>query len=159
MATIASQAQRGADARVPENMPSGTGTGLPKPKIACARYVASAGRRCDYYLDGGACRRPDEFMCVVWLEANGYRVTTAAPAPATPLNLAPPTTSAPAVTPPPPLPSSPSPSRAPLASPVSPAKPSSFPALGAFDEGYEPQLHRLPRGVEDRTPAIDPNTG
>jgi hypothetical protein len=122
MATIASQAQRGADAKVPESTPSGTGTALPKPRITCPKYVASAGRRCDHYLDGGPCSRPDEFMCVVWLEANGYRAATAAPASATPLNLATPTTSAPAVTPPPPRPPSPSPSRAPLASPVSPPK-------------------------------------
>jgi len=41
------------------------------PKIACAKYAPGGGRRCAHYADG-ACLRPDEFMCVEWLRANGY---------------------------------------------------------------------------------------
>ena len=42
------------------------------PEIACAKYVPREGRRCVHYADGGPCLRPDEFMCVEWLKANGY---------------------------------------------------------------------------------------
>ena len=41
------------------------------PEIACAKYVPGEGRRCVHYADG-PCLRPDEFMCVEWLSANGY---------------------------------------------------------------------------------------
>lgn len=43
--------------------------------FACPHYDPPAGgRRCRSYLDGGACGRPDEFMCVEWLKANGHAV-------------------------------------------------------------------------------------
>jgi hypothetical protein len=38
--------------------------------ITCPKYVPIAGRRCAYYLDNGACVRPDLFMCVEWLVRN-----------------------------------------------------------------------------------------
>jgi hypothetical protein len=41
------------------------------PEIACANYVPGEGRRCVHYAVG-TCLRPDEFMCVEWLKANGY---------------------------------------------------------------------------------------
>ena len=43
--------------------------------ITCAHYDAPAGeKRCRHYVKGGACDRPDEFMCVEWLKANGHAV-------------------------------------------------------------------------------------
>lgn len=39
--------------------------------FTCAHYEPlAASRRCRSYLDGGGCARPDEFMCVEWLNAN-----------------------------------------------------------------------------------------
>ena len=56
----------------------------PKPTFTCAHYDPPAGsRRCRHYLDGGACERPDEFMCVEWLKANGHP-TPAEPSPPSP---------------------------------------------------------------------------
>lgn len=40
------------------------------PGITCVKYIASAGTRCAYYLDNGACVRPDMFMCCEWLRLN-----------------------------------------------------------------------------------------
>ncbi len=40
--------------------------------FGCPHYEAVPGKkRCRHYLDGGACNRPDEFMCVEWLRLNG----------------------------------------------------------------------------------------
>ena len=38
---------------------------------SCPHYsVVAGGKRCAHYLDGGACDREDEFMCVEWLRLN-----------------------------------------------------------------------------------------
>lgn len=38
---------------------------------SCPHYSTVAGsKRCAHYLDGGACARDDEFMCVEWLRLN-----------------------------------------------------------------------------------------
>jgi hypothetical protein len=43
--------------------------------ITCPHYESIDGaRRCRWYISNGACSRPDEFMCVEWLKANGYRL-------------------------------------------------------------------------------------
>jgi hypothetical protein len=42
-----------------------------QPGVDCPKYQPRAGsKRCDYYLDGGACALATEFMCVEWLKAN-----------------------------------------------------------------------------------------
>lgn len=47
----------------------------PKPSVECPLYEPLPGsRRCSYYRDGGVCSRPDVFMCVEWLKANGQLV-------------------------------------------------------------------------------------
>jgi hypothetical protein len=44
---------------------------IPAPGIDCPRYQSRAGsKRCEHYLDGGACALATEFMCVEWLKAN-----------------------------------------------------------------------------------------
>ena len=48
------------------------GKGAPPPSVTCPRYVRSESRRCVHYLSNGGCARPDEFMCVEWLKANGH---------------------------------------------------------------------------------------
>lgn len=41
--------------------------------VQCEHYEPGEdGRRCVHYLANGACARPDEFMCVEWLRANGH---------------------------------------------------------------------------------------
>ncbi len=41
----------------------------------CAHYRAMPeSKRCPDYLDGGTCRRPDAFVCVVWLERRGVHL-------------------------------------------------------------------------------------
>ena len=53
--------------------------------FACEHYEALPdGKRCRHYLQGGACARSDEFMCVEWLKANGHAAHSPAPAPAEP---------------------------------------------------------------------------
>ncbi|MFZ5787458.1 MAG: hypothetical protein ACOY3Y_13535 [Acidobacteriota bacterium] len=53
--------------------------------FACEHYDALPdGKRCRHYLQGGACARSDEFMCVEWLRANGHAAPSPAPAPAEP---------------------------------------------------------------------------
>ena len=43
------------------------------PAFTCPKYTPAPGAsRCVHYADGGPCLRPDEFMCVEWLRANGY---------------------------------------------------------------------------------------
>lgn len=43
------------------------------PGITCEKYITGAdGKRCAYYLEDGACVRPDEFMCVEWLGRNAH---------------------------------------------------------------------------------------
>ena len=38
---------------------------------SCPHYSQVAGsKRCAHYLDGGACAREDEFMCIEWLRLN-----------------------------------------------------------------------------------------
>jgi len=50
------------------------------PGITCEKYTAGAdGKRCAYYLDDGACVRPDEFMCVEWLRRNAHLPPAPAP--------------------------------------------------------------------------------
>ena len=40
--------------------------------FSCPHYVPAPGsKRCRHYVQGGACDRPDEFMCTEWLKANG----------------------------------------------------------------------------------------
>ena len=63
----------------PRSRPSG---------ITCPRYEALPGRKhCRDYLEGGACARPDEFMCVEWLKVNGHGGTTHGPNSQTPGDL------------------------------------------------------------------------
>ena len=48
--------------------------------FSCPLYEPKPGsKRCRHYLDGGACARPDEFMCVEWLKANGHTVPPPTP--------------------------------------------------------------------------------
>jgi len=43
--------------------------------FTCPHYDPKPGsKRCRHYLDGGPCARPDEFMCIEWLKANGHAV-------------------------------------------------------------------------------------
>jgi hypothetical protein len=43
--------------------------------VDCSKYQPRAGsKRCQHYLDGGACALATEFMCVEWLKANGHLV-------------------------------------------------------------------------------------
>jgi hypothetical protein len=47
----------------------------PAPGINCPRYQPRAGsKRCEHYVDGGACALATEFMCVEWLKANRHLV-------------------------------------------------------------------------------------
>ena len=42
-----------------------------KTEFSCPHYSPVAGgKRCAHYLEGGACAREDEFMCVEWLRLN-----------------------------------------------------------------------------------------
>jgi len=50
------------------------------PQLTCAKYMPGTDHRCVHYLPGGACARPDEFMCVEWLKANGHSLPSQAPA-------------------------------------------------------------------------------
>jgi len=90
--------------------------------FTCEHYDAlPGGKRCRHYLQGGACARSDEFMCVEWLKANGHAVPS--PAPVEPAKQPEPRTLAPKVAtdlfgnplpdPPRPTPTKPSPSRTP----------------------------------------------
>jgi hypothetical protein len=48
---------------------------IPAPGINCPSYQPRAGsKRCEHYLDGGACALATEFMCVEWLRANRHLV-------------------------------------------------------------------------------------
>ncbi len=38
--------------------------------ITCPKYERGEGKRCRHYVDGGACKLTDEFMCVEWLKVN-----------------------------------------------------------------------------------------
>ena len=49
------------------------------PGVTCEKYVAGDGKRCAYYLDGGPCVRPDEFMCIEFLKRNPVRPPPVAP--------------------------------------------------------------------------------
>lgn len=95
-------------------------------KITCPHYEALPGsRRCRSYVEGGACARPDTFMCIEWLRANGH----AAPAPASPL---PSTGSSPApLVPPPDAVVSPRPFDAALVRHLDDAEIASLKSLGA----------------------------
>ncbi len=43
--------------------------------IDCPKYLPLSGsKRCQHYLDGGACALATEFMCVEWLKRNGRAV-------------------------------------------------------------------------------------
>lgn len=53
--------------------------------FACEHYEALPdGKRCRHYVQGGACARSDEFMCVEWLKANGHAAPSPAPEQAEP---------------------------------------------------------------------------
>lgn len=61
---------------------AGEGSPTRPEGITCPHFDAPPGeKRCRHYLKGGACARPDEFMCVEWLKANGHPVP---PQPASP---------------------------------------------------------------------------
>ena len=48
--------------------------------FTCPHYEPKPGsKRCRHYLEGGACARPDEFMCVEWLKANGHAALPPSP--------------------------------------------------------------------------------
>jgi len=92
--------------------------------FACEHYDAlPGGKRCRHYVQGGACARSDEFMCVEWLKANGHAAPSPAPAPVEPEKQPEPKPAAPKVAtdlfgnplpdPPRPTPTKPSASRAP----------------------------------------------
>lgn len=43
--------------------------------IVCPHYRAvSPAKRCESYVDGGTCARPDHFLCVEWERANAHRL-------------------------------------------------------------------------------------
>ena len=44
--------------------------------LVCLYEPAAESRRCRSYQPNGVCGRPDEFMCVEWLRANGHHVPT-----------------------------------------------------------------------------------
>jgi hypothetical protein len=49
--------------------------------IDCPKYLPLPGsKRCQHYLDGGACALATEFMCVEWLKRNGRAVPQEHPA-------------------------------------------------------------------------------
>jgi hypothetical protein len=49
--------------------------------IDCPKYLPLSGsKRCQHYLDGGACALATEFMCVEWLKRNGRAVPQEHPA-------------------------------------------------------------------------------
>ena len=51
----------------------------------CAHYLARSGsKRCQHYLDGGACSLASEFMCVEWLKRNRHPVPEHHPTRTTP---------------------------------------------------------------------------
>jgi hypothetical protein len=57
-----------------------TATAERPPGITCPHYESQPGeKRCRHYVKGGACARPDEFMCIEWLKANGHAVASATP--------------------------------------------------------------------------------
>lgn len=60
----------------------------------CPKYRPLPGmKRCQHYVDGGACALPDELMCVEWLKANGQAMPHPTPTPVqvTPPPVSPPT--------------------------------------------------------------------
>lgn len=53
--------------------------------VTCPSYEALPGtKRCQHYLNGGACSLPTEFMCIEWLKVNGNSAQTITPAPPIP---------------------------------------------------------------------------
>jgi hypothetical protein len=45
-----------------------------RARVACPDYEPIAGtRRCRSYHPSGVCERPEGFMCLAWLVANGHR--------------------------------------------------------------------------------------
>jgi hypothetical protein len=115
------------------------------PNIDCPKYQPRASsKRCEHYLDGGACALATEFMCVEWLKRNGRAVPQEHPShgasPAQPgflPGLAPP--AATRATPAPEVAAArvpfvptiePSPVRSPARAPITPEELASFKALG-----------------------------
>jgi len=46
-----------------------------KPAFTCPHYDPPPGeKRCRHFIANGSCARPDVFMCVEWLRANGQQV-------------------------------------------------------------------------------------
>ena len=46
-----------------------------QPVFTCPHYEAPPGeKRCRHFIANGSCARPDVFMCVEWLKANGQQV-------------------------------------------------------------------------------------
>lgn len=49
-----------------------------KSEIECKDYKKLPGsKRCQHFVEGGACRKPDYFMCVEWVKANPGKSLTA----------------------------------------------------------------------------------
>jgi hypothetical protein len=45
-----------------------------RSKMTCVDYRPLPGKvRCQHFVDGGTCARPDYFLCVEWLKANPHR--------------------------------------------------------------------------------------
>ncbi len=58
-----------------------TATGRAEKEISCPHYQPKPdSRRCQNYLDNGACAREDEFMCIQWLKANNRPIPDNHPA-------------------------------------------------------------------------------
>ena len=110
--------------------------------ISCSHYSPPPGaKRCLHYLKGGACSRPDEFMCVEWLKANG-QVVPPKPVPVSRPATPPPSAAKPDTD----LFGNPSPELAPSKS-LSKSQPSSPPAIPSPGKTTE-QKSRLPlRGL------------
>jgi hypothetical protein len=94
------------------------------PGIECPKYLPLSGsKRCQHYLDNGACTLSTELMCVEWLKCNRHFV---------PQDHASPRTAQPALLPTagPAAPVEPLPAPAPARAPIPPEELSSFTALG-----------------------------
>jgi hypothetical protein len=144
------------------------------PNIDCPKYQPRASsKRCEHYLDGGACALATEFMCVEWLKRNGRAVPQDHPShgatPAQPgflPGLAPPAatraTPAPEVAPArvPFVPTvEPSPVRSPARAPITHEEIASFKALGVelcLDLGEAGPVWLVPRYTGQARKEITP---
>ena len=63
---------------VPDPYRASPATSSEGTSFTCPHYTPQPGsKRCRHYMQGGACDRPDEFMCTEWLKANGDTVPEA----------------------------------------------------------------------------------